>query len=182
MLTAKEDENSRLLKKLEQLDTEGRVKDLIGALPQGNLRDQATAHLLGATVKKFCYLNSLDTHTSKKSEDGVDKTLGDNKPQDLDVIGALTQSMGSSPEPAGSSSGHLLLASGSKRKRDTPEGSSAATQGLTLIEMTKVLHDNLGVEGNVKEQVEEAVKQLGISTEGMTLIEQARACVSALGM
>jgi hypothetical protein len=49
-----------------------------------------------------------------------------------------------------------------------------------LIEMVGVIKRELGLEGTLAEVVAEACKQLGVSTEGKTLAEQATLCWRSL--
>jgi len=52
---------------------------------------------------------------------------------------------------------------------------------MTLIEQVEVLKRELGVEGNVKAVIDQAVEQLGVSAEGKSLSALGAACMEALG-
>ena len=51
----------------------------------------------------------------------------------------------------------------------------------TLIEMVAVLKTELGIEGTVKEVIDQAIEQLGVSAQGVSLMEQAVSCMKVLG-
>ena len=52
---------------------------------------------------------------------------------------------------------------------------------MTLIEQVAILKQQLGLEGNVKDVIDQAAEQVGVSTKGQSLPAIATACLSQLG-
>ena len=53
---------------------------------------------------------------------------------------------------------------------------AASASALPLFEMVNALKRELGIEGNISEVVGRACTELGVSTEGKNLTEQATEC------
>ena len=52
---------------------------------------------------------------------------------------------------------------------------------MTLIEQVQVFKRELGLEGNVKDVIDQAAEQLGVSAQGKPLSELSNMCMEALG-
>ena len=84
-------------------------------------------------------------------------------------------------EAGGSSSSEPVVVMGVVVEGVAAMGIGEGKAPTTLIEMVAVLKRELGLEGNVKEVIDQAIEQLGVSAQGVSLMEQAVSCMKVLG-